>query len=132
MNTVLTKQRAIVLLLTLLFTSLHAAAFTKEASFRTTHVTITSNKPLATGSNQLFFHLTKNKEPLHDVNVKVRAFMPTMPGMPAMESKAEAVALGEGNFRTTLNLAMHGTWQLHLFITPKTGKKSRIKTSLTF
>ena len=58
--------------------------------------------------------------------------MPAMPGMPAMDSKSNAQDLGNGNYKITLNIAMNGTWQLHIFITPKDGKKSRIKTSLNF
>ena len=56
--------------------------------------------------------------------------MPAMPGMPAMESKAQAKDLGNGKYQVTVNLAMGGTWQIHIFITPKTGKKSRVKTSI--
>jgi hypothetical protein len=62
----------------------------------------------------------------------LKAFMPAMPGMPAMESKVEAKNLGNGKYKATLNLAMGGTWQLHIFITPKSGKKSRVKTTLNF
>ena len=58
--------------------------------------------------------------------------MPAMPGMPAMESKVTAKNLGHGVYEAKLNLAMSGTWQLHIFITPKTGKKSRVKTTLNF
>ena len=31
---------------------------------------------------------------------------------------------------SVVNLAMGGTWQVHVFITPKEGKKIRAKTSL--
>jgi len=58
--------------------------------------------------------------------------MPAMPGMPAMSSKANAKNLGNGKYKATLNLAMSGTWQLHIFITPKTGKRSRVKATLNF
>ena len=65
-----------------------------------------------------------------DAEVTIKAFMPAMPGMPAMESKVKATSLGNGMYEAKLNLAMNGTWQIHIFITPKSGKKSRVKTSI--
>jgi YtkA-like len=122
----------ILLSLALGFSLLQAAAFEKEAKFRTTKVHISSDKPLSTGSNTLILSITQNGKPPKGVKVSVKAFMPAMPAMPAMKSKAEAKEIGEGKYETTLNLPMNGTWQLHIFIIPTEGKKSRIKTSLTF
>ena len=118
------------LALTLGFSIIHATAFTKDIKNRNTKVQITSEKPLTTGSNTLILTITKDSKTLTDVRVK--AFMPAMPGMPAMDFKTNAEDLGNGNYKITLNIAMNGTWQLHIFITPKDGKKSRIKTSLNF
>lgn len=109
-----------------------AAAFEKEAKFRTTKVHISSDKPLSTGSNMLLFAITQQGEVPSGAKVSVKAFMPAMPGMPAMESKADTEDLGNGKYKATVNLAMGGTWQLHIFITPAKGKKSRVKTSLNF
>jgi hypothetical protein len=53
-----------------------------------------------------------------------------MPGMPAMESVAKATSLGGGKYRADVNFAMGGTWQIHILITPKTGKRIRVKTSV--
>jgi hypothetical protein len=111
---------------------LQAAAFTKDAKFRTTKVHITAEKPLTSGANTLHFAITQKNKALTDSKVVLRAFMPAMPGMPAMESKVEAKNLGNGEYEAKLNLAMSGTWQLYIFITPKSGKKSRVKTSLNF
>ncbi|MEN4046722.1 MULTISPECIES: FixH family protein [Sulfurimonas] len=113
-------------------TLVQAAAFSKDAKFRTTAVHITADKPLTTGSNTLIVTIKKNGKPVTDAKVALKAFMPAMPGMPAMSSKANAQNLGNGKYKATLNLAMSGTWQLHIFITPKTGKRSRVKTTLNF
>ncbi len=114
----------------LLVASLNAAAFDKDAKFRTTKVHLSSDKPLGVGSNTFVLDIkVKGKVPA-GASVRVKAFMPAMPGMPAMESKAEAQDLGNGKYKVTVNLAMGGTWQLHIFITPKTGKKLRVKTSI--
>jgi len=113
-------------------TLLQAAAFSKDAKFRTTTVHITADKPLTTGSNTVVLTIKKNAKLLGDVKVALKAFMPAMPGMPAMSSKVNAKNLGNGQYKATLNLAMSGTWQLHIFITPKKGKRSRVKTTLNF
>jgi len=110
---------------------LNAAAFTKDAKYRTTKVHITAEKPITAGSNTLKFAITKDGKPI-DGMVSLKAFMPAMPGMPAMESKVKAKELGNGVYEAKLNLAMSGTWQLHIFITPKEGKKSRVKTTINF
>jgi len=110
---------------------LNAAAFSKDAKYRTTKVHITAEKPVTTGANTFKFTITKDAKAI-DGTVALKAFMPAMPGMPAMVSKVEAKNLGNGVYEAKLNLAMSGTWQLHIFITPKTGKKSRVKTTLNF
>jgi len=109
-----------------------AAAFDKDAKYRTTKVHISSEKPVTSGTNTFTFAITKKGKKLTDSKVIVKAFMPAMPGMPAMESKVDAKNLGDGNYKVTLNLAMNGTWQIHIFIIPKEGKKSRVKTSINF
>ena len=113
-------------------TLLQAAAFSKDAKFRTTTVHITADKPLTTGANTIIVTIKKNTKVIDDAKVVFKAFMPAMPGMPAMSSKVNASNLGNGRYKATLNLAMSGTWQLHIFITPKKGKRSRIKTTLNF
>jgi len=111
---------------------LQASAFEKEAKSKNIKVLISSEKPLSTGSNTLVLALSKDGKVPIVSKVSVKAFMPAMPGMPAMESKAEASYLGKGKYEVTVNLAMGGTWQLHIFITPTEGKKSRVKSSLNF
>ena len=122
----------ILLVMILGLTTLHAAAFSKDAKYRTTKVHITSDKPITAGQNTLKFSIKKDAKALSNSTVSLKAFMPAMPGMPAMVSKVDAKDLGNGVYEATLNLAMSGTWQLHIFITPKTGKKSRVKTTINF
>jgi len=111
---------------------LQGAAFSKDAKHRTTKVHITAEKPVTSGSNTFVFSITNKGKAIKDTQVSVKAFMPAMPGMPAMESKADAKDLGNGTYSATLNMAMSGTWQLHIFLTPKSGKKSRVKTTINF
>jgi len=109
-----------------------AAAFEKDAKFRTTKIHISSDEPLTTGSNVFILDIKKDAKALNDVKVEVKAFMPAMPGMPAMKSQSKAKNLGNGKYEVKLNIAMNGTWQIHIFITPTEGKRSRVKTSINF
>ena len=108
-------------------TLLQGAAFEKVAKSRATQIQITSEKPLSTGNNTI--HLEVGHKNYKDSTMKVKVFMPAMPGMPYMESVSEAKSLGNGKFETNVNISMNGTWQVHIFLTPKTGKKVRAKTS---
>ncbi|MDQ7066579.1 MAG: FixH family protein [Sulfurimonas sp.] len=126
------KTLTTILLTLILGASLaQGSAFSKDAKYRTTKVHITADKPVTTGTNTFKFLITKDAKAV-DASVSLKAFMPAMPGMPAMVSKVDATNLGNGLYEAKLNLAMSGTWQLHIFITPKTGKKSRVKTSINF
>ncbi len=109
---------------------LNAAAYEKTAKFRTTKVLITSEKPLVVGNNTLSFKIALKNKVADGAKVTIKAFMPAMPGMPAMESVTEAKALGNGVYQTNVNFAMGGTWQIHILITPKSGKKIRVKSSV--
>lgn len=105
---------------------LQAKAFEQDAKFRSTKVHITSEKPLTTGVNVFVLDISKDSKALEESKVDVKAFMP------AMEFKSAAKSLGKGKYEVKLNIAMNGTWQVHIFITPKEGKKSRVKTSINF
>ena len=126
------KTLLILLALMLGMSLLQAAAFEKEAKSRTTKVHISSEKPIGTGFNVFTFDITKDGKAPLGARVDIKAFMPAMPGMPAMDSKVTAKDLGNGKYEAKLNIAMNGTWQIHIFITPVKGKKTRVKTSINF
>ncbi|WP_345976762.1 FixH family protein [Sulfurimonas sp. HSL3-7] len=109
---------------------LHAAGFEKTATFRTTKVVMSVEKPLAVGSNTLELMLTLDAKVSEGAAVSLKVFMPAMPGMPAMESVVDATSLGGGKYKADVNFSMGGTWQIHILITPKTGKRIRVKTSV--
>ena len=109
-------------------TLLQGAAFEKVAKSRATQIMMSSEKPLSTGNNTI--HLEVGHKNYKNSTMKVKVFMPAMPGMPYMESVSDAKSLGNGKFSTNVNLSMGGTWQVHIFLTPKTGKKVRAKTSI--
>lgn len=107
---------------------LQASAFEKVAKSKVVKVVISSEKPLSTGRNVLNITVADTK--FQDADVSIKVFMPAMPGMPHMESTADAKNLGGGKYEVDINLSMGGTWQVHIFITPKSGKKIRAKSSL--
>jgi hypothetical protein len=117
----------IFLVAVLAVSTMQAAAFEKIAKSKATKVLITSDKPITTGYNDLSIVID---EKFKDAAVSIKVFMPAMPGMPYMDNVADAKNLGNGKFSTSVNFSMGGTWQIQIFITPKTGKKIRVKTSV--
>lgn len=109
---------------------LNASAFEKTAKFKTTKVVIISEKPLVVGNNNMELILTLAGKVPEGAKVTLKAFMPAMPGMPAMQSVTEAIPLGDGKYKVNVNFTMGGTWQIHIMVTPKTGKKIRLKSSV--
>lgn len=110
----------------------HADVVNKDAHFRNLAVHISSESSLAVGANSMLFSIKKGSQVLDDAHVRVKAFMPAMPGMPAMQYEVDATNIGNGSYKANINLAMSGTWQFHIFVTTKAGKKYRVKTSLGF
>lgn len=107
---------------------LQAAAFEKVATSKATQVKMSSQKPLTTGQNTLKLSIEDTK--YQDSQLSIKVFMPAMPGMPYMENESVATNLGNGEYEANVNFSMRGTWQVHIFVTPKTGKKIRAKTSI--
>ena len=89
-----------------------AAALQKSHSTDGYNIEITSEKPLITGNNTLKITISKDGKPV-DAKVKVKFFMPEMPGMPYMESKAKGKTTN-GTYNAPINFSMGGTWQYQL------------------
>lgn len=106
----------------------YSGGFEKVAQSSAAKVVMSSEKPLVAGNNTIMLSIENGK--YKDAAVSLKFFMPAMPGMPAMESSADALSFGNGQYKADINFAMSGTWQVHIFITPKTGKKVRIKSSI--
>ncbi len=107
---------------------LQAAAFEKTANGGGITAVISSDRPLTTGNNSL--HVSIKDAQYKDAGVTLKVFMPEMPGMPRMEMQSNAKAIGSGIYKADINFSMSGTWQVWILISPKTGQKIRIKTSL--
>lgn len=92
-------------------------------------VKLTSEKTLVVGNNNLFAVVSKNGDILTNVKVKIKFFMPEMPGMPYMEYKDKA-KLVEGKYQMHVNFSMGGTWQFHLMFKTADGKVHKIRSSV--
>jgi hypothetical protein len=76
-------------------------------------IMFTSDKSLVAGNNKITIALQKDGKPVTDAKVKVKIFMPEMPGMPYMEYK-EKLKLDGKSYKGVVNFSMSGTWQYHL------------------
>ena len=69
------------------------------------------------GSNNLEIVIKdKAGKAVTDAKVVVNASMPAMPGMPAMENKADA-KLDGGKYKAKIELSMGGSWNMSIRIT---------------
>ena len=115
--------------LMLAFGGLYAAGFSKKGTAGNLEVEYYSAKPLSQGMNMLNVKVLDNGKPIGDAKVSVKIFMPEMPGMPAMESKSEAMPMN-GEYMAHVTFSMNGTWQVIIDIETKDGKKQRLKSSV--
>ncbi len=76
-------------------------------------IILESKKPLVVGNNEIFVTLMKNGKKVTDAKVKIKFFMPEMPGMPYMEFKEKLKKAGD-SYKANINLSMGGTWQYQL------------------
>ena len=76
-------------------------------------VKFTSEKSLVVGNNNVFITVSKDGKVVIDAKVKIKVFMPEMPGMPYMDYKAKAKLVGD-TYKTNVNFSMSGTWQYQL------------------
>ncbi len=90
--------------------------------------TLDNNPPVA-GDNLLTVAIKDaSGKAVTDAKVKVDYSMPAMPGMPAMNYKADA-KLDGSQYKATMNLSMSGGWNVAVKIT-KGGKTSTMKFNL--
>ena len=76
-------------------------------------VRLTSQKALVVGKNDFIIELSKDSKVVDNAKVKIKFFMPEMPGMPYMEAEENAV-LVDGKYKVSVNVSMGGTWQYQL------------------
>ena len=100
----------------------------KKAGQFDVEMKIDKNPPVV-GDNNLSIEIKDSSgKTVTDATVKVDYGMSAMPGMPAMNYKADAVLKGS-EYKATMNLSMSGPWNIVVKIT-SAGKTSSAKFSI--
>ena len=92
---------------------LHAELLEQNGQKDGFDIKLTSPKALVVGKNDFVIELSKDSKIVDNAKVKIKFFMPEMPGMPYMESEENAV-LVDGKYKVSANISMGGTWQYQL------------------
>jgi len=100
----------------------------KKAGEYNVTVEIDKNPPVIGDNNVTIGIRDGSGKNVSDAKVLVEYSMPAMPGMPAMNYKADAAASGS-EYKAKMVLSMSGSWNITVKIT-KAGKTSTMKFSV--
>lgn len=92
-------------------------------------IKLSSQKSLTVGLNTFFVELSKDGDSITNAKVKVKFYMPEMPGMPYMEFKDKAKLI-DGKYKMNINFSMGGTWQYQLMFKTEDGKVHKLRGSV--
>lgn len=126
-------MKKILISVALLSTLCFAGNFMEMGKVGDLHVMLSSDKVLSMGENRIKVELNKGEhggEVVIAKDVRIKFFMPEMPGMPYMELKDICKKTGD-SFECSVNFAMNGTWQYQLFIKDDKNKDYKYKGSAT-
>ncbi|MEY4504197.1 MAG: hypothetical protein RL154_490 [Pseudomonadota bacterium] len=113
-------------ILALFVFSLFAAGLNQNGKAGDLDVTVTTQKPLFVGQNDFKITVLKAGQPVKDAIVKLKVFMPAMPGMPAMGEEVDAKAAVDG-YDAKATFSMNGGWQVTATIAEKSGKTQKYR-----
>jgi hypothetical protein len=123
------RMRGLAILAVILFVAGVAQAkdyeVTKKAGEYNVVVKIDKNPPVVGDNNVTIGIKDASDKYVSDARVLLEYSMPAMPGMPAMNYKADAVAKGN-EYTAKMNLSMSGSWNITVKIT-RAGKTSSMK-----
>jgi hypothetical protein len=119
----------VVLSLFIMIGFLHAEPLSQNGEKNGYTIKLSSEKSLVSGNNEIFIVLGKNDTIVNDAKVKIKVFMPEMPGMPYMEYKGKAKLVGD-KYKVMVNFAMSGTWQYHIKFKTQDGKVHTVRGSV--
>jgi inner membrane protein involved in colicin E2 resistance len=97
----------------------------KKAGDYSVDIKMDKESPVVGSNNVEIVIKDKAGKAVTDAKVVVTASMPSMPGMPAMENKADA-KLDGGKYKAKIDLSMGGSWNMSVRIT-QGGKTSTAK-----
>ena len=119
------------LLASLLCAAAFAAPINISGKAGDVDVKVKSEKDPFVGQNGFAINLAKAGKPLTAKTVKLKVFMPEMPGMPEMGEEVEAKGK-DGIYKASINFCMKGTWQVTVTVVDADGKTKKYKTSVNF
>ncbi|MFA6761241.1 MAG: FixH family protein [Sulfuricurvum sp.] len=96
------------------------------------HVMLSSPKVLSEGDNTIKVDLnrdSKSGDAVDAKDVRIKFFMPEMPGMPYMESKDVCKKSGTA-YECNINFSMNGTWQFLLLVKDDADDEYKYKGSV--
>ncbi len=108
---------------------LQAEPLLQEGNKNGYDVALSSEKSLVVGSNDIFIALSKDGAAVTDAKVKIKFYMPEMPGMPYMEYVGKGKLVND-KFKTLINFSMSGTWQYQLKFKTHDGKIHKVRGSV--
>lgn len=115
----------------LTFGFLHAELLEQNGQKDGFDIKLTSIKALVVGKNDFVIELSKDSKVVDNAKVKIKFFMPEMPGMPYMESEENAI-LVDGKYKVSINISMGGTWQYQLKFKASDEVVHTVKGSVNF
>ncbi|MFA7084635.1 MAG: FixH family protein [Arcobacteraceae bacterium] len=110
----------------------HHAAYHNEMMTKDDYkVVLHTNKPFVNGNNEVEIMISHMEKTVNNAEVKIKFFMPEMPGMPYMEYESKA-KFEDGKYKCDVNLAMNGTWQYQLRFRTDDKKIRMVKGSVNY
>lgn len=107
-----------------------AAGFSQMCNVGGMDLHLSSEKNLTLGSNKFHINMMEGSKGMHDIkDMRIKFFMPEMPGMPYMESK-DVCQKNKDKYECDVNFTMNGTWQYMMYVTDKEGKKHKYRNSV--
>ncbi len=125
------KVKTVTVLLTLAVLT-YGAGFMDMGMSGNTHIMLSSDKVLSVGENSITVELNAGAhggERIRADDVRIKFFMPEMPGMPYMESK-DICKNVDNRYQCRVNFGMNGTWQYQLFVKGANGQDFKYKGSV--
>jgi len=106
-------KKIFIIMAMLVTTFLNADVITQNGEMNGYKINLYTKSTPISGNNDFYVKLSQNDNPIENAKMKIKIFMPEMPGMPYMEYKAKAI-LVNGEYKMEVNFSMSGTWQYQL------------------
>ena len=111
--------------------ALFAAPINQSVKAGDIDVKVSTEKSIASGPCSFKITLSKNSKEIRDASVKLKIWMPEMPGMPAMGEEVDA-KIGADGYVATPSFCMNGGWQVTVTVVEKGQKAKKYRFNVNF